>query len=405
VTLAYTAKGTADVILTAYSGTDPNTTGTGAATIASASYTAGARVTVTVGGNGRGLTNTVANFHVSSISGTAGLTFTQTVAKGTVGTGGYPVSEIWSAVVPGGGVTGTVVVNMTGGLNGQSNGSDEAFCAVSQWTDVGTPTIGVTGSHYDSGVPSIALSGLTIGSFVLAVAADFNAGTAAPAYGTGQTQIGQFVNLAYGAAIWKTTAVIAGTTQTMNMTAPTGQDVNSCAVEIKANAGAAAYASSPSDLAGLTDSRAAVVGSAVTDLAGLTDTRSAAVGTSQSDLAGLTDTSSVTAGTSQTDLDGLTDTASVQAARQSIDLAGVTDQTSTIIGSVVTDSSGLTDTLITVLIRAPYLTHGRSQSLVIKPGSDRAVVLRSAASTVAFPISGASKSPPLSKGLGKANVL
>lgn len=234
MTLTYTAGGVADVTVATQTGTAPAQTGTGSATVSSATYTAGALLTVAVCGNGPGDQVTASpTWHVTSVVCT-GLTFSKVISNEADISRSYPTAEVWSAVVPGGGVTGAITVNMGGASDGSLPvSSDAGTVAVSQWTDVGTPSVGVTGSNSSSS-PSMALTGLTVGSYVLACSGDFNSAYSAVTYGSGISQV-QYVynNPYYAAYVYKTTAAITGTTQTMSITAPTGMAANSVAVEIK----------------------------------------------------------------------------------------------------------------------------------------------------------------------------
>lgn len=223
-------------------GTVPAQTAVSTITSASATYPAGALVCVFVGSAGPQASDTATpKFHVASITGTAGLTFTLAATNQTNPGEGFPDCEIWTSVVPAGGTTGTIIVNMSGGSH-FTNGAQIASAAFCYFTDGNTPTKGVTGSGSSfSGTPSMALTGLTIGSFVIATTTDISSGAGAGVPGTAQTMIGEGYNgTVYALHAWRTTAAIAGTTQTMSLPSPSGTEYISLALEIKANAGAVA---------------------------------------------------------------------------------------------------------------------------------------------------------------------
>lgn len=218
-------------------------TGTGTTlTATSTTYPAGALLVVALAQNGNFSADTGVNPGV--VSGLS-LTWTLRVAQdwGTNGATVQGASRIWTAVVGAGGVTGTITGTWPfGGTN------REKFMQVSYFTDTSAPTPGVTGTASGTtSLPSVALTGLTVGSFVVAVTSDWSAsGTSATCTpGTGQTDISDdWVSTQYGAHYWRTTSAIAGTTQTMNLTAPTGETFNLSALEVKA-AGTAATPAPP----------------------------------------------------------------------------------------------------------------------------------------------------------------
>lgn len=222
-------------------GISTDTSGTGTGTTASATYSANARLLVLLGSNGP------SGFPISQITGiagTTGLSWLKVVQNSTATGGGYPRSEIWTAVVGASSVTGTVAVSIGGGASGSFALGDNATFAVLSLTDTSTPIVGVTATATNaSGLPSVAMSGLTAGSFVFAAVGDWAAaGTSATETpGTGQTAIADgWVSGQYGAHIWRTTIAIASTTQTMSLTAPAAENYNMVAAEIKTNSSAAA---------------------------------------------------------------------------------------------------------------------------------------------------------------------
>lgn len=117
----------------------------------------------------------------------------------------------------------------------------QGHLVVMVFTGSETGFTGVTaGASNSSGLPTTgSMTTLTVGSYVLAVASDWTAGGLGT-YGTGQTNIDEFHTAAqYTSHVWRTTAVLTGTTQTMNLTAPAAQNYNIAAIEIKEAAGAA----------------------------------------------------------------------------------------------------------------------------------------------------------------------
>lgn len=239
MTLTFNA-GPAKVPVTATTtGTDPTATSSGSGTAASFTYPAGARLFLLSGSNGPASANTVVpRFAVSGIGGTASLEWRRVGDPAqTLTGGGYASSSIWTSVVPPDGRTGTVTVTYSGGAQFTS-GAEAATFAVVYFTDVGTPGLGQSAyASNSSGAPSVAMTGLTSGSFVLAAVGDWSAaGTSATETpGGGQTAIADgWSSGNYAAHLWRTTTAIGGTTQTMSLTAPAAENYNMVAVEVLA---------------------------------------------------------------------------------------------------------------------------------------------------------------------------
>jgi hypothetical protein len=103
------------------------------------------------------------------------------------------------------------------------------------FTDVETGFSGGGGSaSNNSGLPTTgSMTGLTIGSYMVAVSSDWNA-AGLGTLGTGQTFVDEWHTAGrYTSHVWRTTTTLSGTTQTMNLTAPAAQDYNIASIEIK----------------------------------------------------------------------------------------------------------------------------------------------------------------------------
>lgn len=205
-----------------------------AASITSASFTppSGSLILVLFGGNNSGATD----ISIASITNTGtAATWTRRARKnrnagsdGGIGQEGG--AEIWTAPAPGGAITVTI--------NGVGTGSGtDKWAQIQVLTGQDATTLPIAAASSNSGLPSATINSCLAGSHVFAVSSDWaqaGLGTA----GSGQTIISEY-NLAGQISMhaWRTTSVLgAGGNQTMNLTAPSGQDYNMCAIEIRAAA-------------------------------------------------------------------------------------------------------------------------------------------------------------------------
>lgn len=211
-------------------------TGTALA-ITSAAFTPpdGSLVVVSYAANG----TTNQDLTITSITNTgAAITWTRRARKnknaGSDGGAGEPGgAEIWTGVGTGGAITVTV--------NGVDTGSgSEKFGSIRVVTGQDGSTFPIAVASAASGLPSVARSGCLAGSHVLAVASDWNQSGLGTA-GTGQTMIAESnISGMMTMHAWRTTNTLpADGAQTMNLTAPSGQDYNLCALEIRAATSAA----------------------------------------------------------------------------------------------------------------------------------------------------------------------
>ena len=182
----------------------------------------------------------------TSVTITGGsLTWTRRVrrnnnASSTGGTGTDSGAEIWTAPV--GGSPSSMTVTATTAINFAGAHQIELVLEVIEVTDTsGTaPTVGNVGAGSStSGLPSAAISGgVSAGSYVLAVASDWTANVTAGTPGSGQTTIrDSFRSGQVAWHFWRTTSTTSAGALTMNETGPSGQQVNTCAIEIKTSGG------------------------------------------------------------------------------------------------------------------------------------------------------------------------
>ncbi len=220
--------------------TPAKATGT-ATTVTTLSFTppSGSLITLCYMANdGTGTTDVKASAMANT--GTA-ITWARTVSKGlwtgSLGGAGQPgVSEIWTGVGTGGAITCTATGVGTG------TGSEKMLKAL-VWTGADTTTFNVAAAASPStaGVfPSATLASALAGSFGLAASSDWaqkGLGTA----GTGQTMVDENnVSGQITEHVWRTTSALGSSgNQTMNQTAPTLQQFNIVALEIRAASGTA----------------------------------------------------------------------------------------------------------------------------------------------------------------------
>jgi hypothetical protein len=197
--------------------------------VTTASFTppAGSLVELLYTGNDGGLDISVASV---TNTGTA-ITWTRRARKNlntgsTGGVGTEAGAEIWT----GDGDGGAITVTATGVGTGAGK---EKFLQAVVWTGADNTVFNVAAASSTGGLPSVALAGCVVGSYVTAVSSDWaqkGLGTA----GSGQTIISE--NNVAGQTTdhaWRTTAALgAGGSQTMNLTAPSLQQYNLCVLEI-----------------------------------------------------------------------------------------------------------------------------------------------------------------------------
>lgn len=203
--------------------------------ITSASFTppAGSLLVVLYGANG----GSSQDVSIASISNTGtGFTWARRARKNknaaSNGGAGEPGgAEIWTAVA-------TVSQSMTVTVTGVDTGSGrDKWAKIVVLTGADTNTLTNVGAASNgSGLPSVALTGCVAGSYVFAAASDWaQAGNCTP--GTAQTLIDEYDNAGqisiHG---WRTTNTLAAAgSQTMNLTAPSGEDYNMVVLEVRAS--------------------------------------------------------------------------------------------------------------------------------------------------------------------------
>lgn len=209
-----------------------------ALSITSGSFTPpnNALLVVLYGANG----GSAQDISITSITNTGtGFTWTRRARKNknaaSNGGAGEPGgAEIWTAPV-------TVSQSMTVTVNGVDTGTGRdkwAKLVVLTGADANALT-NVAAASSGSGLASVNVTGCAIGSLVFAVSSDWaQMGNCTP--GTAQTLIDEYDSAGqisiHG---WRTTNTLAAAgTQTMNLTAPSGEDYNLCAIEIRATADA-----------------------------------------------------------------------------------------------------------------------------------------------------------------------
>jgi hypothetical protein len=183
---------------------------------------------------------------ISSITNTGtAITWTRQARKNkntgsTGGTGEPGGAEIWTGVGNGGAITITV--------NGVGSGTGfEKLVKPLVWTGADTTTFNVAAASSASGTPSVTVASCLAGSFVSAVSSDWaqkGLGTA----GTGQTIVDETnVSGQISTHVWRLTSALgANGSQTMNLTAPTLEDYNLVAMEIRAASGGSSFSGSAS---------------------------------------------------------------------------------------------------------------------------------------------------------------
>lgn len=136
-------------------------------------------------------------------------------------------SEIWTAVAP------NILTNLTVTAT-RNSGSYLGSITVAAFSGASTAIGAVAGANGASGAPSVNLTTTKAGSLVWAVGNDWD-GATARTVGSGQTMVNQYLASA-GDTFWVqrlTNAVAnAGTTVTINDTAPTNHRWNLAAIEI-----------------------------------------------------------------------------------------------------------------------------------------------------------------------------
>lgn len=139
--------------------------------------------------------------------------------------------------------------------------------------DEGATFTGVSGTAFSaSGIPSITLT-TAVGSYVFATAADGNTAGAGTA-GSGQTLVYDGSDSQYSWHMWRLTSPTTGTSATVNLTAPAGQEFNAVALEIKAAGGGPSTVTGVTagvlgGVAGAVTGRRTVIGAAATTLGGI----------------------------------------------------------------------------------------------------------------------------------------
>lgn len=143
-------------------------------------------------------------------------------------------AEIWSATAPGGAITVTITGVGTGA------GTDK-WAAILVFTGADTTTFPIITAANASGLPSATLASCLAGSYVVAVACDWNQAGLGTA-GSGQTIVAEYNNTGQiSSHSWRTTSTLsANGSQTMNLTAPSAEDYNECVMEVRDSGGAAA---------------------------------------------------------------------------------------------------------------------------------------------------------------------
>jgi len=142
-------------------------------------------------------------------------------------------AEIWTGVGTGGAITVTV--------NGLGSGTthEKAVQAVVLTGADTTAFTNIAATSSSSGLPSSTVAGCSTGSYVYAAASDWNAAGAGTA-GSGQTIVSESIVAGQiSIHFWRTTNTLSGAgSQAMNLTAPSAQQYDEVAIEIKATASA-----------------------------------------------------------------------------------------------------------------------------------------------------------------------
>jgi hypothetical protein len=152
-----------------------------------------------------------------------------TNAASTGGAGTDAGAEIWSGV--GNGTAITVTVDRALVIVGGNNKAMQVLVL----TDADTSNLdNVVASSSTSGLPTATLTGNNQYSMIIAASSDWTAGGNATA-GSGQTFISQeHVASQTSFHFWRTTDLLAAAgSQTMNLTAPSGQQYNEVVLEVR----------------------------------------------------------------------------------------------------------------------------------------------------------------------------
>ena len=139
----------------------------------------------------------------------------------------YGTSEIWQAVAP------SVVSNIT--VKATLKSSAVSFLGVAAFTGADTTTNGaVGGANAASGAPSVGLTATRNGSWTFGIGNDWDSNTARTV-GANQTKVAEYL-ASVGDTFWlqrqTTAAGVAGSTATLNDTAPTNDRWNFASIEI-----------------------------------------------------------------------------------------------------------------------------------------------------------------------------
>jgi hypothetical protein len=185
------------------------------------------------------------NFNADgNVSSTGGLSWSlagrKSVNAGSTGGAGTDgCTEIWVANTTT--APGSMTVTDTRG-DGLSGSGAEHILKVEVFTGAESPWAGaITGTSSTSGLPSASVTTTQANSWVFASSSDWSAGGVGTV-GSGQTMIDEDdVAGQYDAHIWRQTSTtsVSGTSVTMNLTAPSGQQYNELAIEIRETAATA----------------------------------------------------------------------------------------------------------------------------------------------------------------------
>jgi concanavalin A-like lectin/glucanase superfamily protein/PASTA domain-containing protein/Big-like domain-containing protein len=164
------------------------------------------------------------NAQTLTIAG-AGLTWTRVRRVA----GSFGDSEIWTATAP------TILTNVTVSSTQSSTGVHQSLTVIAF---SGSAGVGASaGASAASGAASVGLATTSVNSLVYAVGNDWDTATART-LPLGQTKVHEFVDTAVGDTFWvqaTSTAIAAtGTSVTMSTAAPTADQWNFAAVEVKA---------------------------------------------------------------------------------------------------------------------------------------------------------------------------
>jgi hypothetical protein len=191
------------------------------------------------------------NFNADgTVSSTGGLSWSLAGRKsvnassiGGAGTDGCV--EIWTAYAST--APGSMTVTDTRG-DGLSGSGAEHILKVEVYTGAETGWAGAISAAFSaSGLPSVNDTTTRANSWVFAVSSDWSAGGLGTV-GSGQTMIDEDnVTGQYSAHIWRQTSTTAssGSSVTMNLTAPSGQQYNELAIEIREPVSAASTTPEP----------------------------------------------------------------------------------------------------------------------------------------------------------------